>query len=182
MAEIKGINLRGKTHVLFKELLELAHERDLEYISTRILLYPNDDNNHIAVVKATVKLGDKTFDAHGDASQASVNSMIGPHIIRMAETRAVGRAFRFALNIGLVMKEELGSDNKKTADRQGMVERCHSLETELAELGVDMTDIVAKMLRETKTNDYTKLSNESLVDWGKILRSWRDELAKEKAV
>jgi len=34
--------------------------------------------------------------------------MIFPHKIRMAETRAVNRALRFATNIGMTSSEEMG--------------------------------------------------------------------------
>lgn len=39
-----------------------------------------------------------------------MNRRIAPHVIRMAETRAVARAFRMAVNIGAVAVEELLDD------------------------------------------------------------------------
>ncbi len=49
----------------------------------------------------------KEFDEIGDASPKNVNSMIIPHLIRMAATRAKGRALRDAVNIGQALKEEM---------------------------------------------------------------------------
>ena len=41
----------------------------------------------------------KVFQAHGDATSDNIKGeMIKPHFIRMAETRAIGRAFRWATN------------------------------------------------------------------------------------
>ena len=51
------------------------------------------------------------FSGYGDASAANVGRMIAPHIIRMAETRAVARALRLACNIGMTSREELGGSD-----------------------------------------------------------------------
>ncbi len=50
------------------------------------------------------------FSALGDASPANVGAFLVPALIRMAETRAKGRALRDACNIGQTLIEEIGPD------------------------------------------------------------------------
>ena len=63
---------------------------------------------YLAVAKATITLIDgKTFEGIGDAHPLSIRGTMRPHVIRMAETRAVARTLRFAGNLHGVMAEEL---------------------------------------------------------------------------
>jgi hypothetical protein len=108
----KVVKLQGKEYVLFEGLLEVTHENyKLISMETELLQYPSEENNNTAIVKAVVTVKDgeeyKKFSGIGDASPASVNRMIAPHIVRMAETRALGRAMRFLTGFGTVF-EELG--------------------------------------------------------------------------
>lgn len=112
MTKIDTITLQGKEFVLYKDLLALAHERGVKSIQTKMLVSPLDNDRNVCIMHATVTMKDDTiFEGIGDASPLNVNKMIAKHLIRMAETRAKGRALRDALNIGMVMKEELGGDD-----------------------------------------------------------------------
>lgn len=119
----KVVKLQGKEYVLFEGLLEVTHENyHLMGFSTDLIQYPTTENNMTAIVKAivTVKDGEdvKQFSGIGDASPSSVNRMIAPHIIRMAETRALGRAMRFLTGFGTVF-EELGDlDEQKQSSKK----------------------------------------------------------------
>jgi len=101
-------NLQGKDFVLFPGLLDLAHEKGLESINTLLLQFPNESNGWSAIVQAVVIINSKSWSAIGDASPMNVGKNIAPHNIRMAETRAIARCLRFALNIGATSLEELG--------------------------------------------------------------------------
>lgn len=105
----KVVKLQGKEYILFEGLLECAHqEYEIQKVDTKLLQIPNKENDETCVVQATVVTKDgKVFTAHGDANPLNVNSKIVPHLIRMAETRAVGRALRFLTGYGTVF-EELG--------------------------------------------------------------------------
>lgn len=106
------IELQGKDFVTFEGLLDLGHQEGLSHIFTEIVQVPAEENKNTAIIRALVKVKKGEFSGYGDASPASVGRNIAPHIIRMAETRAVARALRFAVNIGMTAVEELGEDDK----------------------------------------------------------------------
>lgn len=120
---IKKIN--GKLFVLHAGLLDVAHKSGLQEIRTELVSFENG----LAIVKARVVMAHednkgqpfvRTFTAHGDAGIIEVikqgklikvsntNPMVAQHIIRIAETRAINRALRFATNIGMCSVEESG--------------------------------------------------------------------------
>ena len=105
------VNLHGKDFILFAGLLDAAHQDNLESVDTDLLQIPDDTNHMTAIVKATVKTKKGSFSGIGDANPKNVSmASIALHSIRMAETRAIARALRFATNIGMTSLEELGGD------------------------------------------------------------------------
>lgn len=114
------INIKGKDYVTVNGLLALAHEKGIKSLKTKIVQFPNKDNDMTAIVEATVegyswcpienKVIVTEFTAIGDANSRSVaNQQIAPHYVRMGETRAVGRVLRNYTNIGMLAIEEMGS-------------------------------------------------------------------------
>lgn len=104
------VNLSGRDFCLYAGVLAEAHERGLQSIETTIVQVPTDDNGKIAIVKARVTLKDGTvFEELGDASPENVNQKARLHLalLRMAATRAKGRALRDAINVSVTMAEEL---------------------------------------------------------------------------
>ena len=105
------VNLHGKDFILFAGLLDAAHQDNLESVNTDLVQIPTAENKDVAIVKATVKTKKGTFTGWGDANPKNVSmASIALHSIRMAETRAIARALRFATNIGMTSLEELGGD------------------------------------------------------------------------
>ena len=104
------INLNGREYILFAGLLDEAHRQGLNTVKTCLLHVPTKEQP-LAVVSAEVTTSKGTFHGLGDASPDNVNEWIAPHLIRMAETRAVARAFRFATNVSMTAYEELGRDS-----------------------------------------------------------------------
>ena len=98
-------NLKGKQYILFSGLLQLAHENGLDTIDTEVVTV--DPIEQSAVIVARVKGERGSFTGHGDASPRNVSKMMAPSFLRMAETRAVARALRFYLGIGMTAREEL---------------------------------------------------------------------------
>lgn len=101
------INLQGKDYITYEGLLDLAHQNGLKSIEVEILQYPTKENNATCIAKATATTENKTFIDIGDASPASVNRNIVPHLIRMASTRAKARVLRDLNNVGMTAIEEL---------------------------------------------------------------------------
>lgn len=96
--------------IAFKGLLSKAHEEGLRQTKTTLVQIPSEANRNTAIVHATVRTRRGTFTGIGDANPQNVNRRIAPHVVRMAETRALARALRVAVNVGEVSLEELGAD------------------------------------------------------------------------
>jgi hypothetical protein len=118
MALIKDeyyVNLKGKRHPVYEGVLVALHENGLLGIEVTVLQYPCQENGMTAVCQATVTMRGEDgreliFSEVGDASPANVGHHIAPHIIRMAATRAKGRAGRDALALGVALLEEMGPE------------------------------------------------------------------------
>jgi hypothetical protein len=119
----KVVKLQGKEYVLFEGLLEVGHnEYNLVGIETEMLQIPNKENEYTAITQAVVKAKGEDgeiqiYSGLGDASPKSVGKMIQSHIIRMSETRAIGRALRFLTGFGTVF-EELGEIEKEETKKK----------------------------------------------------------------
>ena len=93
----------------FHTLMDIAHAQELSKIETRpILIDFGDEPNKSkkAVFQAIVTTKKGTFTAIGDATPENVNENIAKHFVRMAETRAIARALRWATNNATAAKEE----------------------------------------------------------------------------
>ena len=103
--------LQGKKFIKHSGLLNAAHSKGLVAIRTDMVHQADD----LVIFKAIVEMpGEKLYEAYGDATKLNVNGNILPHMIRMAETRAVNRALRFATNIGMTSAEEMGDSKEET--------------------------------------------------------------------
>lgn len=107
----KDGRVKGSQEVItYRGLLNLAHDEGLKSVKTLLIQVPAPENEMTAIVSAEVATEKGMFMAIGDASPDNVNARVRRAIIRMAETRAKARAFRDAVNIGIVSLEELGQD------------------------------------------------------------------------
>jgi hypothetical protein len=96
-----------KEVVSFRGLLEMVHRERLRETTTELVQAPTKENGETAIVRATVRTTKGTFSGIGDANPRNVAPHIAPHIIRMAETRALARAMRVATGCGETALEEL---------------------------------------------------------------------------
>ncbi|CAG1000035.1 hypothetical protein ARNL5_04022 [Anaerolineae bacterium] len=114
----QGNVVERKEVVSAKGLLHLAHNERLSRIRTRVVQSPTKENGETAIVVVLVVTQRGAFTGLGDANPRNVNARIAPHFVRMAETRALARALRAALDIGAVAVEEL-EDEFSFADSRG---------------------------------------------------------------
>ncbi|MBI4733878.1 MAG: hypothetical protein HY779_03540 [Rubrobacteridae bacterium] len=103
--------IQGKDFVLFEGLLEMAHGEGLKRVETQLLQIPRDDNGMLAIVSAVVETEKGVFSALGDASPGSAEPPMRPHLVRLADTRAIARAMRIAVNVGMTAVEEMNVSN-----------------------------------------------------------------------
>jgi len=116
----------------FEDLLADAHTK-FDWMSIKTELIENDWEKQRAIFKATVQVcmeGEEThesddagelafkqtFEAYGDATQENVGDMVKKHYIRMAETRAIARALRWATNNAKAAAEE--TENGELSDQE----------------------------------------------------------------
>lgn len=97
--------LQGREYVTHKGLVWLAHIKGLQSVDVEMI--HSDFEKFLFIFKATVVGERGTYVGHGDASTKSVSKGILPHLIRMAETRAVSRALRLYLGVGITSKDEI---------------------------------------------------------------------------
>lgn len=107
------VMLQGKKHPLWKGVLRLAGESGLKKLRVRLIQAPAADNGGMAICEATAIFKspdgqEREFVELGDCDGTNCGKMIAPHRVRMAATRAKGRALRDALGIGEALAEELG--------------------------------------------------------------------------
>ena len=101
-------NIKGKDFVVYAGVLDLATQKGLLKLEVELLQFPTKENGNEAICRAVAesKTGEIFADI-GDANPANCHSMIAKHLIRMASTRAKGRALRDMCNIGIACLEEL---------------------------------------------------------------------------
>lgn len=116
------VNVQGKDFITFPGLLQEAHALGLKEIRTELISPPTDLTN--PVVKATVILVEdgsplsKVFSGYGDANVNNVAKKVSGALLRMAETRAIARALRFACNIDMAALEELDAEENVIGNTQ----------------------------------------------------------------
>jgi len=124
------IDIKGKSYVTYNGVLKKAHRMGLKSIETEMIMNPYENDKNVAMFRAVVimdegELGEeilKTFTGIGDAAPGNVSDFIKPHIVRMAETRAKGRALRDAVGEG-VLAEELEGYSEQQQRRKPQIKK-----------------------------------------------------------
>ena len=109
------VNLSGKPYRLFVGVVHEAHEKGLQGVHVDLIQVPDEKNGMTAIVKATVRMPptvdggpERIFEDYGDANPRNCAQRVQTALIRMASTRAMGRAMRVAIDSAYTLAEELG--------------------------------------------------------------------------
>jgi hypothetical protein len=119
-------NIKGKDFVLYAGVLDLATQMGLLKLGVELLQFPTKENGNEAICRAVAESNTgEVFSDIGDANLQNCSSKVVKHLIRMASTRAKGRALRDMCNIGIACLEELadfddviGSSSPKKATQK----------------------------------------------------------------
>ena len=104
--------ISGRTYATLDWVLNRAHSDGLCETRVDLVQIPTEENKFTCIMKATVQTKKGTFTAHGDATPRNTGAMIVPHLLRMCESRALGRALRFATNAPTLV-EELSEESRR---------------------------------------------------------------------
>lgn len=109
------VKLNDRSYLLFVGVVAEAHAKGLMGVLVDLLQIPSEENGMMAIVKATARFApiveggpERIFESYGDASPRNCSQRVSTALIRMADTRAVGRALRVGANIAHTLLEELG--------------------------------------------------------------------------
>lgn len=120
MAKVRDefwVDLKGKRYPTWPGVLIAMHEEGLIGIEVTALQYPTAENGMVAICQATVTMrGDGTreqiYTEIADACPSNVNPRMAGAVLRLAATRAKGRAGRDAIALGDTLLEELPGDEE----------------------------------------------------------------------
>lgn len=111
-------------------LVALAHIKGIWKLDSKIIQFPSADNNNTCICEATVggydwdpitdQIVKVEFTDIGDANPSNCDRMVAPSFIRMASTRAIGRALRKYTNVDMLCTEELSDDDVATESMSDM--------------------------------------------------------------
>ena len=128
----------------------------LTHIKTKAISI-SDPPERRAVFKATVtmRIEDELLDfvGHGDCDDKNTHALIAPHYIRMAETRAIARALRWATNEGRTCEEEMPSYDGVIANVDFVNKKMHTPDLEQGDGAVGKAakdDLLEKIERGEK--------------------------------
>ena len=162
-----GIDIHGKPFLTFGGLLKEAHNKGLINIATN-LLKQEDEKNDTVIVQAICTLMHPTLKdkviqctALGDANKNNIrNDFLEPHKIRIAETRAIARALRFALGLGYPAKEEMVYDEKEGKEGFASVKQIKYIQDIMKKSAMFNTTVV-NYLKDKKKNIDTITINDA---------------------
>jgi hypothetical protein len=103
-------------HVKVSGLLDRAHKLKFKRVTSCMLQAPFKENGNMCICHGEVETADgHIFSAVADATPENVKPNVRNAFVRMADTRAIGRALRWALNIDGAAAEEIVEDDAGNA-------------------------------------------------------------------
>lgn len=170
-------SLQGKDFILYGGLITLGHAQGIKGIHTRLVQAPSKDNDGMAIVHAVVidKDGGE-WHGIGDADDSNCNKKVASHKIRMAETRAKGRALRDALGIDIVMDSELTDPYEKEMITQAQTKQIKRI---MNDKGLTKTEVSQIAFDEFGVKTAARLLKEQAAIFISILELYEEEEGEE---
>lgn len=170
-------------------LVALGHIKGLWKIDTEVLQYPDTNNGRECICKATIggydwdpseeKIVRVEYTDIGDASPANTNGQVAKAIIRMAATRAIGRALRKYTNIDMVCTEELCEEDVATESMEELASARMVEPTQLVTMkgliqqkGVSKEVFEDMLIKTFNTNNFQALTFEQANTMIQILSNY----------
>lgn len=170
-------------------LVALAHVKGMWKCETKIIQFPNADNGNICICQATVggydwdpiekKIVRVEYSDIGDASPQNCNRMVAPSFIRMASTRALGRALRKYTNIDMLCTEELGEEDVATESMSEMASESMVNQDQLVlmkgiiqQKSIDKATFEDMLIKTFNTNNFQQLTSKQADTMIQILNSY----------
>jgi|TARA_Y100000310_G_scaffold326056_1_gene390434 hypothetical protein len=137
------LRLQGRPYVTHKGLVAMAHQHGIVEVTTEIVSWEPESRS--AVVRASTVGERGRYTGMGDACPQNVSKQLASACLRMAETRAINRALRLYLGIGICSVDELpGNDEPKAAEpRQWTADEQRRFTAEADKLGVSVEQIAS---------------------------------------
>lgn len=145
----------GKQFVTHAGLMDLMFEVGVvTSIENELIAVPCAENEYTAIVRSKVLIKDDDdtihlFTALGDSNDFNTDEPYSLHKVRVAETRAEGRALRKALGVNITMYEELGGDKTLTDKVSGSTAKVPMSNKVMSEPMTDkQLDYIKKLVKD----------------------------------
>lgn len=167
--QIKG----GKDAIKADGLVALAHEKGLKSMNVKIVQYPNQDNQWTCIASCKVigydwspieqKVVEVEFEDFADANAANCTAMTKTSYIRMASTRAVGRALRKYTNVDMVTSEEIGETMAPSLITYDQINAIKEEFTKKGMQNAELGQLMYKMFNHTVMQNLSQDEGEKLI-------------------
>lgn len=180
--------IKGVDTISVDGLVALAHIKGMWKFETEVLQYPNSSNGNMCICKATIggydydpvedKLIKVEYSDIGDACPNNCTKLVAPSYIRMASTRAQGRALRKYTNIDMVCAEELTDDDVTTESVQDTfaplvtIEQLTLIKGLVQKKGISQKVFMEMLDKTFHLTDFQMLTQDQAVQFLKILDNY----------
>lgn len=158
------IMLKGKRTPTTRGLVAIMGLFGVESVETELL--EHDPDKPWALVRAVIQGTRGMYTAHGDCGPDSTSRMILPHYVRMAETRAIGRALRWYLGVGETVADEMG-EPARLPERAPVAPAGRAGAELLGNTGCTVAEVEGFLAWKSKPalSELSPVARNGLIDW-----------------
>ena len=162
----------GKRYPFTKALISIMWRYGVESIETEMI--EHDPTAQRATHRAVINGSRGMYTAHGDCCPKSVsNRGVLPHYQRISETRAIGRALRWYLNLGETAFDELGELEEDTQPQPAPKKRKRAAPKPMARAEVlkqkghdiEVIDSLRRRRNKPSVNELSEADFEGMLEW-----------------